>query len=65
MIEVLYTIIAVIIPSEILYYHIQESLNEDEWSYVPDEFVRLGCYTIICILFVIFMVVVKITHICC
>ena len=59
MIEVLYTIIAIIIPSEILYYRIQESLKEDEWSYVPDELVRLGCYTIIGFLLAIFMTVVK------
>lgn len=65
MIEVIYTIIAIIIPSEILYYRIQESLKGDEWSYIPDEFVRLGCYTIISFLFAIFMVVTKITHIFC
>jgi hypothetical protein len=63
MIEILYTIMAIIIPSEILYYRIQESLKEDEWSYIPDEFVRLVCYTIIGFLFTIFMVAVKITHI--
>lgn len=60
MLEIITTILGITMLSEILCYRVQKSINEDFWSYTPEEFVRIGCYFIVIVLWLIFQLLIKV-----
>jgi hypothetical protein len=59
----LVTIFGIIFLSEFLTYRVLKELNEDMFSYIPEMFVRIGCYAIIIFLFIIWEIIIKTIHI--